>query len=411
MLPILALLFTFLIQAGAEPVMIWISSQQDKEYYDKMVEQYQEKVDENFEAEVQAYGFTEVPDKFAVAVKSGQNVPDIVQLDAALFGSFLRGEPPFLDLTDRLKAKKLDKDLMPERLALFQWKDKTYGLPQSVSAMVLYYRTDLFKKFDLKPDDFATWEKLHEIGQDIKEEHSVFTMSLDPTYFEALLLQRGSDLFGKDGKPFPDMEKAASTLEFLVKLHKDEVATMPERGSIFDPLFFSSQVENDEVLTILGADWYGLDHMTQFAPILEGKWGIMPMPAWEKDGCRTSCFAGQGLCIYKDSPRKEAAWKFIEWVMTDKEANLLRYEMGNSFPAYKPVWKEKRLLAETDYFKGSSMGKTIIAHANKMPTPVMHPNRPKALFLMNENYFSMAIYEVKSPRETLEDFAEQLKED
>ena len=100
----------------AEPVKIWISSQQDKIYYDNMVRLYQQEVDADFKAEVKAFGFREMPDKLAIAFKTQANTPDIVQLDEVFFGMYLQGEAPFVDLTDSVKAAGLDKSIMPQRL-------------------------------------------------------------------------------------------------------------------------------------------------------------------------------------------------------------------------------------------------------------------------------------------------------
>ena len=102
----------------AKPLDIWISSYQDKVYYEEMVKLYQKK-DKNFEARISAFGFREMPDKLAVAIKTGVNPPDIVQLDEVLFGMYLAGEVPFVDLTERVKKAKLDKDILPAR-----WSDR-----------------------------------------------------------------------------------------------------------------------------------------------------------------------------------------------------------------------------------------------------------------------------------------------
>jgi len=391
------------------PVKIWISSQQDKEYYDQMVKTYRETVDVNFNAVVSAYGFMELPDKLGVSLRTGEGIPDIVQLDEAFFGSFL-ADPPFVDLTSRMKAAKLDKRLLKARADLFSWKGKYYGIPQSLSAMVLYYRKDLFEKFDLKPEQFKTWSDVEDIGFRLAQDEGIAFMSMDATYFEILLRQRGSDFFGKDGKAFPDMDTAVATLSWLVDVTKDGIAVQPERGSVFDPLFFSSQVANDDLLCIMGADWYGLDLLPQFCPELEGKWGIMPLPVWEKGGKRTSCFAGQGLMIVKDTPLIDASWKFLEWVMSDTEANVKRYQMGNSFPAYKPVWKDPRLKEPTEYFGDVSMGKVLLDIAKEIPTVAMHPKRPQAMFMFQENYFATAIHEVRTPEEVLKDLKKTLDE-
>ena len=41
---------------------------------------------------VKAYGFREMPDKLGVAVRSGQGIPDLVQLDETFFGVFLNDD-------------------------------------------------------------------------------------------------------------------------------------------------------------------------------------------------------------------------------------------------------------------------------------------------------------------------------
>ena len=58
----LAAIATSAVTARGEPLEIWISSYQDKVYYEDMVKLYRETVDEEFLANVHAYGFREMPD-------------------------------------------------------------------------------------------------------------------------------------------------------------------------------------------------------------------------------------------------------------------------------------------------------------------------------------------------------------
>ena len=388
----------------ARPLEMWISSFQDKVYYEDMVRQYQSRVDKEFSAHIQAFGFREMPDKLAVSIKTGANPPDIVQLDEVLFGSYLAGEVPFADLAERVKQAGLDKDIVRQRLGLFAKDGHIYGLPQSLSAMVLYYRTDLFEKFDLKPADIDTWEKFVLEGKRLAENKQAM-IGLDPTYFEILLRQRGSDWFGSDGKSFPDRKLAVDTMQWLYELQQAGIGVQPERGSIFDPLFFSSAVAGGQVLCMIGADWYGLDMLQQFTPELKGKWGVMPLPAWKSEdgapGRRTSTFAGQGLLIYKDSKEIEAAWKFIQFVMTDTEANVQRFLQGNSFTAYKPAWKDPRLVKNIEFFNNQPLGKILIDLAPDIPEVAMTAKRPQAVFLFQERFFSSLMYGQTPAEETV----------
>ena len=406
------LVFVAAIRLHAEPLEIWISSFQDKVYYEEIVKLYQSSVDKDFKANIHAFGFREMPDKLAVAIKTKANPPDIVQLDEVLFGTYLAGEVPFVELSERVKKAGLDKEISPQRLPLFGYKGKIYGLPQSLSAMVLYYRKDLFEELEIAPDDISTWDSFLYHGKRLIDKGQSM-IALDPTYFEILLRQRGSDLFDEDGNVFPDEEIAADTLRWLRDVNQDAIGILPDRASIFDPVFFNSAVSSGEILCIIGADWYGLDMLQQFTPELEGKWGAMPLPAWiKKDGnlsSRTSTFAGQGLLIYKESPQIDKSWDFVRFVMTDKEANVRRFVGGNSFPAHMPSWKDERLLERNEFFGNQRFGQLFVDLAPSLPKVVMNPKRPAAVFLFQESFFSSLMYGQITPEEVIKQMRSTLE--
>lgn len=396
----------------ADPLKLWISSFQDQVYYEKMADLYVEKK-KNFKLEVTAYGFREMPDKLGVALRTKQGIPDMVQLDETFFGVFLNGPSPFLDLTNNAKKSKLDQLLHPRRLEVFTYKDQLLGLPQSLSAMMLYYRKDLFEENNIKPDELKTWEDVTRIGKELQASQGQRFLALDGTLFDVLLRQKGTDLFDSKGNFLPDEKVAMEVLQEFAEMSQAQVAVMPDRGSIFDPVFFSGDLETGEVLCVAGADWYGLDLFQQFAPGMEGLWGMMPLPTWRdkkgKLGPRTATFAGQGLMICKATKQKQLAWDFLEFVMKDKEANAERFLQGNSFPAYLPSWKDKNLLGEHPYFK-QSMGKLLVELADEIPPVVVDPRRPQAIFLMQENYFGSVMFGALSPKEALSQYREAMKQ-
>ncbi|SVC33014.1 uncharacterized protein METZ01_LOCUS285868, partial [marine metagenome] len=292
-----ALAFTQ-VSLWAESLEMWISSHQDQVYYEKMAELFREKTKKDLTVKVSAYGFREMPDKLGVAFRTGQGIPDLVQLDETFFGVFIGPKTPFVDLTKRMKKTGLDKDLHPRRLEVFSYKGKILGAPQSLSAMVLYYRKDMFKELDVDPEELATWEGVEKVGDRLQKEHDQRLMAVDGTLFDVLLRQRGSDLFDAKGKLLPDFELAVEILENFANLAEKQIVVLPDRGTIFDPVFFSGDLETGEVLCVPGADWYGLDLFQQFAPDMKGMWGMLPLPAWkDEDGKlspRTATFAGQG---------------------------------------------------------------------------------------------------------------------
>jgi lactose/L-arabinose transport system substrate-binding protein len=376
---------------AAKPIEFWVNGQTDEKYFNNMIRTYREKVDTTFQANVRSYGFTEMPDKLAIAIKSGVNPPDIVQLDEIYFSLYLRGTIPFLDITDRVKKAGLDQSILPQRMGLFTWKNKVYGLPQSVSDVVLYYRADVFKDLGLTPKSIDTWPKLEAAAKNLKTD-SRSMLALDWSYFEILMRQRGYELFDAQGNPLPDSAVAVETMKKLAGWTKEGVAQIPDRGSIFEPEFFNSYVANNAVLGVIGADWYGLDMLQSFDPKHSGNWKAMPLPVWtdakSKGQSPTSSFSGQGLVIFKKSRQAERAWKFIQWVMTDVDANVERYLQGNCFTPYKPAWTDLRFNKPDAYFGGQALASLLMELAPKVPNVVQSPFRAQFVNLFREKYWN-----------------------
>ena len=107
---------------------IWISSYQDQVYYEEMGKLYAETSGKKISLSVKSYGFREMPDKLGVAFRSGQGIPDLVQLDETFFGVFLNDKSPFMDLTKKVKESGLANDLQAQRLEVFTYKTKFWFL-------------------------------------------------------------------------------------------------------------------------------------------------------------------------------------------------------------------------------------------------------------------------------------------
>jgi lactose/L-arabinose transport system substrate-binding protein len=387
-------------KSGPAPVEFWVNSQSDEKYYQNMIEAYKAKVDPAFEANVRSYGFTEMPDKLAIAIKTGVNPPDIVQLDEIYFSLYLRGTVPFADLTARMEKSGLSDGILPQRMGLFRWKDHVYGVPQSVSGVVLYYRDDVFKEIGVSPKSIDTWPKLEAVAKKLKTETRRLLV-LDWSYFEILMRQRGYELFDAAGNPLPDSAVAVSTLRKIKAWKDDGIGLLPDRGSMFEPEFFNSYVQSNGILAIVGADWYGLDMIQNMDPKHAGKWKAMPLPVWTDSLSRgqspTSSFSGQGLVIFKKSKQQDRAWKFIEWVMKDVDANVERYLEGNCFTPYRPAWTDLRFNRADPYFGGQTLAGLFMELAPKVPTVVQSPYRAEFVQLFREKYWSSLMQGTTSP--------------
>ena len=81
---------------------------------------------------------------------------------------------------------------------------------------------------------------------------------------------------------------------------------------------------------------------------------------------------------------------------------------GNSFPAYIPSWSDDRLLAKHEYFE-QSIGNLLIELSKEIPSVVVDPRRPQAIFMMQENYFGSVMFGALSANEALKQYKDAMK--
>lgn len=359
--------------ADSAPLKIWISSAADLHDFEQVVQMYQEQVDPNFKAEIQAFGFMDLIFRLNSVLQSGANPPDIVQVDENLVGMYFGDFVPFVDLTDRVLESGLNEKIPAQRMALFSYKDRVYGIPQSLSAVMLYYRADRFEELGINPEDIKTWDDFVEIGLKVREQTGLFMTALDHSYFQILLRQRGGDIVDRDGNLAITSDLAIDTLDWIIDLLDKGIALVPSRGTLYDGLFIGGEL--DDVLTLIGPEWLGLDYLKYNAFHMEGNWRAMPLPRWNddvSDDRRTSSYGGQGLLIYAGSNKVEEAWSFIEFALADIEGSVQRFVQDNSFPSYMPAWDDPRLLTPDPYFGGQSLGALLLELAPELPTQNQH---------------------------------------
>ena len=113
--------------------------------------------------------------------------------------------------------------------------------------------------------------------------------------------------------------------------------------------------------------------------------------------------------IYKGSEVIDESWEFVEFVMTNREANAQRFLQGNSFPAFKPAFEDLRLLQPQPFFGYDSMGQILVELAPDIPRIAMNPKRPMAVFMIREGLLSGIMYGEGDARSSLTRFKEQLE--
>ncbi|MBR5223939.1 MAG: extracellular solute-binding protein [Clostridia bacterium] len=220
----------------------------------------------------------------------------------------------FDDLDDVLKDFGVDAALP------YYYKGGLYGLPDTQSFYLMYYRKDLLEEMDIEVPE--TWEDFEEavrllatnnltawlpnntatsVGQ---ANAGIGSINIFPT----LMLQRGVSIYKEDGRS-TNLSSAESSAvfndwtDFYTKLRMPRTLDFYNRfrtGSC--PLGISTHT----MYTTLKAA----------APEIDGLWGVALVPGTvQEDGTVNHVTSGGGTAcsIMQNSKNPKAAWEFIKW--------------------------------------------------------------------------------------------------
>jgi arabinosaccharide transport system substrate-binding protein len=111
-------------------------------------------------------------------------------------------------------------------------------------------------------------------------------------------------------------------------------------------------------------------------PQLAGKVKLMPLPAWEKGGRRTSVWGGTMLAISKNTKDFEKTWAFAKYLYTSpKVAEELYKQVGIVSPV-KKMWDPKVYTFYDEpvpYFCGQPAGRLFLNLAPQVPLRTSSP--------------------------------------
>lgn len=240
------------------------------------------------------------------------NEPDVILAFEADIERFIKNNV-IIKLEDYIaKTKSFSmEDFIPAVTGLNEDNGAVYGLPWCYATELLYYNKDLFdeSKTDY-PTDNWTWEDFAQAAKKLTKvrDGKVVQWGADaitqPGVWYTLIGAGGDDVV-KDGKMSLG-EGLKKALDFQYRLtHTDRVSPEPAIGGTVMDLFSSGKAAMTRQGSWLVANYRDVDF----------NWDIALLPKGERNysGLHTGFFT-----ITSKSKNKEAAWKFIEFMMSDE---------------------------------------------------------------------------------------------
>jgi arabinosaccharide transport system substrate-binding protein len=322
---------------------------------------------------------TSLQSRLENAMLAGTDVPDMAELLENALGFFARGprkDIGLLDLTDRIHDSGLDRRLVASRLTLWTSKGRIYALPHDVHPVMLAYRRDLVEKLGIDVRQLDTWDKFVEAGRrvtrDIDGDGTIDQYMIDLSYdgawtLDSLLLQRGEQLFDAAGHVAFNNEVTVEVFQWLLRqtFGPQKIGYDPD-SSVSSGQSLLKAVTDGLILFVWTPDWRSRVFQED-APNLAGKMALMPLPAWEKGGRRTTVWGGTGLIIAKQTKHPDWAWDLANFLYFDPKEIGHRFAETNIIPVLSDAWNLPELDVPNPYYSNQPIGRLYADLAPSTP--------------------------------------------
>lgn len=332
--------------------------------------------------------------RLQAAFQAGAPVPDMVELRDGSMGTFTKGpleDVGFVDLTELVHTPgvlpgspqtTLYEASVPSRFSKWSSRGRVFALPHDVHPVMLAYRADLVEELGIDPDMLTTWEEFCRVGREIATKDLDGDGTIDRYMIDLpsdgggtlrlLLLQRGGEMFDAEGKVAFDSEAAAEVVAWYVRqvAGPQRIAFAAGSGQTF-----ARAVIDGLCLFYVCPDWRA-DNFVLDIPRMSGKIRLMPLPAWEEGGRRTSTWGGTGLAFTKQGAERgrfDLAWKLAQHLYYNPDELGPRFAATYLLPPLRAAWDQPELAIEFEYYGGQRIGLEFAALAPHVPAEQSNP--------------------------------------
>ncbi|MBK5258528.1 MAG: sugar ABC transporter substrate-binding protein [Thermoanaerobaculia bacterium] len=224
----------------------------------------------------------------------------------------------------------------------------TYGLPWYVDTRVIFYRSDLMAKagFDHPPRTWSEWTAVMRRMKEVSGRPDFFPILMPTNEWPPpvlLALQAGATLITDDAAAHFSEPKFISAFDYYLSFYRDGLAPVMSNSQIAN---LYQQFGDGEFAMFITGPWNVGELRRRLPANMQDKWMTMPMPA--PDGTAypgVSLAGGSSLVLSSKSRKKEAAWKFIEF-LSEPVQQARFYEKSGDLPARRSAWDMKPLAGD-----------------------------------------------------------------
>lgn len=319
----------------------------------------------------------------------GLPTADLIEVERATIGQVFMGPTEaigFTDLTPLLESEGLLDQINPPSLSPWSTDGRVFGLPHDVHPVMLAYRADITESAGIDLTQAQTWDEYFDMLRPLMRDddndgridhYPLAAWYTQPDTIELLMLQGDGALFDPDGVPTIDSDRNAQLLARIVSW------CLPDGRVAVDIEEFSAaghQARVDGVsIGNLCPDWM-CSIWRMHVPGLDGKLKLMPLPAFEPGGRRTSVRGGTMLGIPTTTEHPDEAWTYAKTLYTSPDVARELYTLVDIITPVRSLWDDPVYDQPDPYFMGQPKGRMFIELAPMIPIRTSSPyNRAAVL--------------------------------
>ena len=322
------------------------------QFYTEMVNEWNKNhPDKPINITFTTYPYTEMHDKLKMAIQTGTGAPDICDIEIGQFPIFMgtEGEEvPFRQMDDVVASYKAD--IVPARLTIYQKDGKQYGIPTHVGATVMFYNTEILKKYGVDYTTIKTWDDFTAAGKKIKEASggkqaltSVDTGGTD--WLWVSMAENKTDWTDASGKGNVQIDAVKDMLK-MQKSWKDDGIAIDSPGGQLDTEQGYAAVGDVKVAAFPKALWY-MSRILNYLPDQSGKWAIAPLPVYKSGQPRSVGIGGTGTVVLKSCKDADLAAQWLAWAKLSKEGTTQIWKILGFDPTNMSLWTDPAITKDT----------------------------------------------------------------
>jgi ABC-type glycerol-3-phosphate transport system substrate-binding protein len=225
------------------------------------------------------------------------------------------------DLTQFEDFEEVARRFAPSAFDIMRYHGGIYGLPETQSFLMLFYRQDVLDELQLAVPQ--TWTDVYRIIPYLEMNNYQFYVPNTLYMYTALLYQMGGSLYRGEGADL-GIESGLDSPEAMeaFKIWTDFFTSykLPVEAD------FPNRFRTGE-MPIGIADYTMYNTLAVFAPEIQGLWGFSALPGMESPaGIQNQSVSMIGnSMLLKGAKNKEASWEFLKWwTSTDTQVNYGR---------------------------------------------------------------------------------------